>query len=150
MFHIDSRRSVVIAILFAVLTLFASRSASADICWNSGITPEGHSYRVLYVPSEAITIAASGQRHNYRALAVAFQGWIWADASVPCRIIPWQHEMKHLDGWSHDANQRWTDKQEVPFAEGDRPRAPWTVVKTENDYRVERGSELAALPDSAD
>ena len=105
---------------------------------------------MLYVPSKTVRIAASGILHNYIAYAVAFPGWIWADAFLPCRIIPWEHEIKHLDGWVHDANQRWTDKQEVPLAEGDRPRAPWTVVKTENDYRVVKGTELAALPDSAD
>ena len=152
MFHIDSprRRTIIIAVLTAVLMFFASRNASADICWQSGITPEGHSYHVLYASSEAIKIAASGKPHNYVAVAVAFPGWIWADASLPCNIIPWKHEMKHLDGWSHDANGRWTTKTEVAFAEGERPRAAWTVVKTENDYRVVRGSELAALPDSND
>jgi hypothetical protein len=140
-------RPTIVVILAAVLMFFASRNASAEICWQSGITPEGHSYRVLYVPHEAIQIAASETRHNYIAVAVAFSGWIWADASLPCRIIPWQHEMKHLDGWSHDANGRWTTKTDVAFAEGDRPRMPWTVVKTETDYAVVRGTELAALPD---
>ena len=139
------RHAVIIAILVAVLTFFASRNASADICWQSGVTPEGHSYQVLYVPSEAITAAASSKPHNYRAVAVAVPGWIWADASAPCRIIPWEHEMKHIDGWSHDANGRWNDKKEVAFAPGEGPRTPWTVVKTDDDYRVVRGTELAAL-----
>jgi hypothetical protein len=151
MFHIDHyRRAAVLILLTAAMMFFSGRNASADICWQSGITPEGHSYHVLYVPSEAIKIAASGAQHNYLAIAVAFPGWIWADASLPCRIIPWQHEMKHLDGWSHDANGRWTTKTDVAFAEGDHPRTPWTVVKTENDYAIVRGTELAALPDSAD
>lgn len=124
----------------------AARPAAADICWQSGVTPEGHSYRVLYVPGEAVRIAASGTRHNYIAYAVAFPGWIWADSSLPCRIIPWQHEIKHLDGWVHDANGRWTGKTTVAFAAGDGPRTPWTVVKMGDDYRVVRNADLAALP----
>ncbi len=152
MFPIDSprRRTVIITVLTAVLMFFASRNASAEICWQSGITPEGHMYQVRYVPIEAIKIAASSKPHNYVAVAVAFTGSIWVANDVPCGMIPWKHEIKHLDGWSHDANGRWTTKTEVAFAEGERPRAPWTVVKTENDFRVVRGSELAALPDSND
>lgn len=141
------RRSFIFAILLAVLTLCAGRSASADICWDSGITPEGHSYRVLYVPREVIKIATSKTPHNYVATALAVPGWIWVDADLPCQFIPWQHEMKHLDGWSHDANGRWTEKKDVPSAEGDRPRTPWTVVKNGDDYQVVRGTELAALSD---
>jgi hypothetical protein len=64
-------------------------------------TPMGNEYRVMFVPHEAVQIAASGQPHNYVAAAVAMPGFIWADESLPCESIPFAHEIRHLDGESH-------------------------------------------------
>lgn len=142
-------RALALAIIAVAASGLAAPSAAADICWRHGVTPEGHSYQVLYVPSEAIRLAASGQAHNYLAIAIAFQGWIWAAADVPCRTIPWQHEIKHLDGWVHDANGRWTGKTAIAFTAGDGPRTPWAVIKIADDYRLVRNADLAALPGPA-
>ena len=142
-------RALALAIIALAVSSIAAPAGAADICWRGGVTPEGHSYRVLYVPSEAIRLAAAGQAHNYVAIAIAFQGWVWAADDVPCRMIPWQHEIKHLDGWVHDANGRWTGKTMIAFAAGDGPRTPWSVIKIADDYRLVRNTDLAALPDPA-
>jgi hypothetical protein len=134
---------------FLGLTLFAAAIGgfftpvpAANICWSNGVTPGGHFYRVLYVPPQAVTIAASGQMHNYIAVAVALvPGWIWADRNIPCAVIPWEHEEMHLDGWVHDADGRWVGRRNVP---DDRSLAPWYVVKRGDEARLGPRIGLAA------
>jgi len=118
---------------------------AADICWQSGVTPEGHHYGVLYVPPQAIAIAASGQRHNYIAVAVALlPGWIWVAKDIPCDTIPWNHEERHLDGWVHDADGRWIGKNSIPLADDERAPAPWRIIRYGDGYRVVKDAGLTA------
>ena len=147
----DKPKWIAIFVLALVTILAMGRSSyAADICWQSGVTPEGHHFRVLYMPRQVIAAAASGRPHNYVAVAVAFPGWIWATDDIPCSRIPWKHEMMHLDGWDHDANGRWTGKRDVEFTANDLPPPSWQIVKTEEGYVAVRDTLVAALPADAD
>lgn len=107
-----SRYAILAAACIAAATASPPASAATpDICWQNGVTPGGHVYQVRYVPRRAITLAASGQPHNYVAVAVAFPGWIWVADDVPCGTIPWEHEEMHLDGWIHNPDGRWIAKR---------------------------------------
>jgi hypothetical protein len=144
-----SLRGIVLATVVAVAMLFGGRSAlAADVCWQSGVTPEGHHFKVVYVPYESIRTMADRTPHLYQAIAYAVPGIIYAANDVPCSRIPWAHEMKHLDGWVHDASGRWTDKHEVGFTEADVRLQIWTVVETEAGLKAVRESSVAALPDA--
>lgn len=145
------KSAIILLAITAAAISFCGRSAFAtDICWKSGVTPDGHHYQVLYVPFETIKIATSRVPHRYMAVAFAVQGWIWAANDVPCGTIPWEHEMKHLDGWEHDANQHWTDKKPMPFTAADIRPPSWTIVKTADGYTAVRDELVAEAPAASD
>jgi hypothetical protein len=153
--HADSNdrshtRSIVLATIVAVAMLFGGRSAlGADICWQGGVTPDGHHFKVVYVPFETITKLAARTPHLYLAIAYATPGIIFAANDVPCSRIPWDHEIKHIDGWDHDASGKWTGKHDVAFTEADVRPQVWTIIATEAGLQAVRDSSIAALPANA-
>ena len=143
---IRRRPYLLIAACAAMLAAAAPTSAApGGICWQNGVTPGGHAYQVRYVPRQAISIAASGQPHNYAAVAVAFPGWIWVADDAPCGTIPWDHEEMHLDGWRHNPDGRWIDrKPDVREASDGERSEPWMIVKFDEEYRLLRERDVAA------
>jgi hypothetical protein len=143
-------RGLVLAAFIAVAMLFGGRSAvGADICWQSGVSPDGHHYRVFYVPYDTIKMMTAKVPHRYLAIAAAVPGMIFAADDVPCTRIPWEHEIKHIDGWEHDASGNWTEKHAVAFSEADAHPQTWTIVETETGLEAVRESSVAALPADA-
>jgi len=101
-----------------VTVLGLGKCAQGAECPKEGIaytTEQGNTFHVLYVPREAVVIAASAVPHSYFPAAVAFgpkdNGWIWADSSIPCEQIPWGHEMHHIDGMTHNASGVWNKEE---------------------------------------